>query len=76
MSNTNDFNSAAAGSSSSNAKTYPDNVSRMSDVSTLSSEAQSSGMTTSCLEGGVLGKYNIAIKDKEILLELGISLLS
>ena len=32
--------------------------------------------TSLCLEGGVLGKYNIAIKDKEILLELGISLLS
>src|SRR6478609_8439987 len=54
MSNTNDFNSAAAGSSSSNAKTYPDNVRRMSDVSTLSSEAQSSGMTTSTVSSGSL----------------------
>ncbi|KAG1079017.1 hypothetical protein G6F40_016480 [Rhizopus arrhizus] len=54
MSNTNDFNSAAAGSSSSNAKAYPDNVRRMSDVSTLSSEAQSSGMTTSAVSSGSL----------------------
>ncbi|EIE87259.1 hypothetical protein RO3G_11970 [Rhizopus delemar RA 99-880] len=52
MSNSNDFNSAAAGSSSSNDKTYPDNARRMSDVSTLSSEAQSSGMTTSAVSSG------------------------
>ncbi|KAG1040992.1 hypothetical protein G6F43_012194 [Rhizopus delemar] len=54
MSNTNDFNYAAAGSSSSNDKTYPDNVYRMSDVLTLSSEAQSSGMTTSAVSSGSL----------------------
>ncbi|KAG1044098.1 hypothetical protein G6F43_011505 [Rhizopus delemar] len=54
MSNTNDFNSATTGSSSNDDKTYPDNVRRMPDVSTLSSEAQSSGMTMSAVSSSSL----------------------
>ncbi|KAG1531550.1 hypothetical protein G6F51_013479 [Rhizopus arrhizus] len=52
MSTTISYCSTTAGSSSSNDKTYPDNARRMSDVSTLSSEAQSSGMTTSAVSSG------------------------
>ncbi|KAG1138421.1 hypothetical protein G6F37_012571 [Rhizopus arrhizus] len=55
MTKSNGSNSSAAGSSSSNDQIHPDNVRRMSDVSILSSEAQSSGMTSSAVSSGSVG---------------------
>ncbi|KAG0929560.1 hypothetical protein G6F57_012454 [Rhizopus arrhizus] len=55
MTKSNGSNSSAAGSSSSNNQIHPDNVRRMSDISILSSETQSSGMTSSAVSSGSVG---------------------